>query len=184
MNNGCCCYYHFSGSKIIYQSSTSISTSSSSEHSLLVVWSVNGDSGDIRNLFEISCSCADNAGDSDRECPSVPLAHFSRSASLAIFSKGTEPIALADSTSAFISSKSLFSFALRFWNQVMTWAFVSPSCWAIWSRSAGDKYFWYKNLFSSSYIWWFVKAVLDFLRFLGVFLCPNRVIPSRPVKIN
>lgn len=71
------------------------------------------------------------------------------------------------STSFFNSSMSRFSFALLFWNHVITWALVSPSDWAISSRSAGDKYFWYRKRFSSSNIWWFVKAVLDFLFFLG-----------------
>lgn len=80
----------------------------------------------------------------------------------------------ADSTSFFSSSMSLFNFALLFWNQVMTWALDSPKAPAISSRSAGDRYFWYRNLFSSSKIWWFVNAVLDFLFFFGCCRLLNR----------
>ncbi|KFM62903.1 hypothetical protein X975_04587, partial [Stegodyphus mimosarum] len=47
---------------------------------------------------------------------------------------------------------SLLSLALLFWNHVITWAFVRPRDCAISSRSAGDRYFWYRNLFSSSKI--------------------------------
>lgn len=46
------------------------------------------------------------------------------------------------STSFFSSSISLFSFALLFWNHVITCAFVSPKFDAISSRSAGLRYFW------------------------------------------
>lgn len=74
---------------------------------------------------------------------------------------------LADSTSFFSSSMSRFSFARRFWNQVITCAFDRPKAPAISSRSAGERYFWYRNLFSSSKIWWFVNAVLDFRFFFG-----------------
>lgn len=80
----------------------------------------------------------------------------------------------ADSTSFFNSSISLFNFALLFWNQVMTCALDNPKAPAISSRSAGDKYFWYRNLFSNSKIWWFVKAVLDFRFFFGCCLLLNR----------
>ncbi|TNN58728.1 hypothetical protein EYF80_031053 [Liparis tanakae] len=59
-------------------------------------------------------------------------------------------IFFSDSTSAFISSRSRLSLARRFWNQVMTCALERPSCCAIWSRSAGERYFWYRKRFSSS----------------------------------
>ena len=45
---------------------------------------------------------------------------------------------------------------------ILTCALVRPKWEAISSRSAGDKYFWYKNRVSNSKIWWFVNAVLDF----------------------
>lgn len=73
----------------------------------------------------------------------------------------------ADSMSFFSSSTSRFSFARRFWNQVMTWAPVSPKAPASSSLSAGDRYFWYKKRFSNSKIWWFVNAVRDLRFFLG-----------------
>jgi len=74
---------------------------------------------------------------------------------------------LADSTSFFSSSISLLSLALLFWNHVITWAFDKPRAPAISSRSAGERYFWYRNLFSNSKIWWFVKAVRDFRFFFA-----------------
>ena len=77
---------------------------------------------------------------------------------------------LADSTSFLSSSMSRLSLARRFWNHVITCALLRPSCAAISSRSAGDRYFWYRNRFSSSKIWWLVKAVRD-LRFFFVFCC-------------
>lgn len=55
-----------------------------------------------------------------------------------------------------------------------TWAFDNPKAAAISSLSAGDKYFWYKNRFSSSNIWWFVNAVLDFRFFFGWVLEANK----------
>lgn len=76
-------------------------------------------------------------------------------------------VTFAASTSFLSSSMSRFSLARRFWNHVITWALVKPSDCAISSRSAGDRYFWCRNLLSSSKIWWLVKAVLDFLFFLG-----------------
>lgn len=48
----------------------------------------------------------------------------------------------AASTSFLSSSMSLFSFALRFWNHVMTCALVKPRDCAISSLSAGERYFW------------------------------------------
>ena len=77
-------------------------------------------------------------------------------------------------TSFFNSSRSLFSFARRFWNHVITCAFVKPKFCAISSLSAGVRYFWYRKRFSSSYICWLVKAVLDFLRFFGGWCFPNK----------
>lgn len=65
------------------------------------------------------------------------------------------------------SSMSRFNFARLFWNHVITWALVRRSVDAISSLSAGVRYFWNKKRFSSSKIWWFVKAVRDFLFFLG-----------------
>lgn len=70
-------------------------------------------------------------------------------------------------TSFFSSSMSLFNFARRFWNHVITWALLRPNCAAISSLSAGLKYFWYKNLFSNSNICWFVNAVRLFRFFFG-----------------
>ncbi len=138
--------------------------------------------GDKHNLCALLYSWPSRGEHSGPGCPVAPTAHLSsRSVSLAILSRGTISVDLTDSTSAFISSRSRFSFARRFWNQVITCAFVSPSWWAIWSLSAGDKYFWWRNLFSSSYNWWLLKAVLDFRRFLGLSLWPNWVNPSLPV---
>lgn len=71
------------------------------------------------------------------------------------------------STSFFNSSMSLLSFALLFWNHVMTCALLRLSDEAISSLSAGLRYFWYRKRFSSSKIWWFVKAVRDFRFFFG-----------------
>lgn len=97
------------------------------------------------------------------------------------------PVTFPASMSFLNSSTSLFSFARRFWNlqkekkdsvnfelkigfvvtyQVITWALVRPKDCAISSRSAGERYFWYRKRFSSSKIWWLVKAVRDFLFFL------------------
>lgn len=66
----------------------------------------------------------------------------SSSGMLASFSRAEGGSFLSDSTSAFISSRSRFSLARRFWNQVMTCALLRPSCAAMRSRSAGDRYFW------------------------------------------
>lgn len=82
---------------------------------------------------------------------------------------------LALSTSFFNSSISRFSFARLFWNHVITWAFVSPRDEAISSLSAGLRYFWYKNRFSNSKIWWLVNAVLDFRFFFGCCRLLNRL---------
>lgn len=155
------------------QSSTSISSSSSENSS--VVWSLD-DEGDWGNA---RCPCDDGEmlGDIAPELP----CRSSMSSMLTSFCRVCGGTFLSDSTSAFISSKSLLSLARLFWNQVMTWALVSPSCWAIWSRSAGDRYFWYKKRFSSSYIWWLVKAVRDFLLFFEVCLCPKAFTCSRPL---
>lgn len=49
----------------------------------------------------------------------------------------------------------------------ITWAFDRPRAAAISSRSAGDKYFWYRKRFSNSKIWWLVNAVRDFRFFFG-----------------
>jgi hypothetical protein len=57
---------------------------------------------------------------------------------------------------------------------LLTCAFDSPKPAAISSRSAGDKYFWYKNRFSSSKIWWFVNAVRDFRFFFGCGRVENK----------
>lgn len=51
--------------------------------------------------------------------------------------------------------------------RIFTCAFERPRAAAISSRSAGDRYFWYRNRFSSSKIWWLVKAVRDFRFFFG-----------------
>lgn len=90
------------------------------------------------------------------------------------------------STSFFSSSMSRFNFALLFWNHVITCAFVRPNDWAISSRSAGLKYFWYKNRFSNSNIWWFVNAVRDFRFFFGCCLVLKRfrwLWPSETKKV-
>lgn len=88
-------------------------------------------------------------------------------------------VTLACSTSFFSSSMSLLSLALLFWNHVMTWALVRPKDWAISSLSAGERYFWYRNRFSSSKIWWLVKAVRDFRFFLGCWRLLNMLRWSR-----
>lgn len=88
------------------------------------------------------------------------------------------------STSFFSSSMSLFNFALLFWNHVITWAFVRPKLEAISSLSAGLRYFWYRNLFSSSKIWWFVNAVRDFRFFFGCCRLLNMLRASWPSEIK
>lgn len=77
-------------------------------------------------------------------------------------------------TSFLSSSMSLLSFALLFWNHVITWALLRPSWAAISSLSAGLKYFWYRNLFSSSKICWFVNAVRLLRFFFGCWRLLNR----------
>lgn len=125
------------------QSSTSISSSSSENSS--VVWSLDeeGDCGKARCPWEVGEILGDLAS-------GPPPWDSSMLSMLTSFCRVCGVIFLSDSTSAFISSRSRLSLALRFWNQVMTCALESPSCCAIWSRSAGERYFWYKNLFSSS----------------------------------
>ena len=125
------------------QSSTSISSSSSENSS--VVWSLDeeGDCGKARCPWEVGEILGDLASPPPPCCSSM----FSM---LTSFCSVCGVIFFSDSTSAFISSRSRLSLALRFWNQVMTCALESPSCCAIWSRSAGERYFWYRNLFSSS----------------------------------
>lgn len=85
------------------------------------------------------------------------------------------PMIFEVSRSFLTSSSSLLNLALRFWNQVITWALVRPSVEASSSRSAAERYFWYKNLFSSSNIWKLVNAVRDFLFFLA---------PPEPIKLR
>lgn len=129
------------------QSSTSISSSSSENSS--VVWSLDedGDWGKARCPCEVGEMLGDPASDPAPPTPPCASSMFSMVTS---FCSVCGVIFFRDSTSAFISSRSRFSLALRFWNQVMTWALERPSCCAIWSRSAGERYFWYRNLFSNS----------------------------------
>lgn len=77
-------------------------------------------------------------------------------------------------TSFFSSSMSLLSLARLFWNHVITWALLRPNCAAISSLSAGLKYFWYRNRFSSSKICWLVKAVRLLRFFFGCWRLLNR----------
>lgn len=82
----------------------------------------------------------EEGGDARDRLP--PCGSGSSSGMLASFSRAAGGSFLSDSTSAFISSRSRFSLARRFWNQVMTCALLRPSWAAMWSRSAGDRYFW------------------------------------------
>lgn len=139
----CCCCCLWITDPPDCQSSTSISSSSSENSS--VVWSLDeeGDCGKARCPWEVGEILGDLA-------PGPPLWASSMLSMVTSFCRVCGVIFLSDSTSAFISSRSLLSLALRFWNQVMTCALESPNCCAIWSRSAGERYFWYKNLFSNS----------------------------------
>ena len=49
----------------------------------------------------------------------------------------------------------------------LTCALLRPRVCDRSSLSAGERYFWYRNRFSSSKIWWLVKAVLLFRFFFG-----------------
>lgn len=132
-------YVHLTGP----QSPTSISSSSSSSSPSeegSVVWreALGEGGGDVRERLPPRARAGSETPEGSS---SGMLASFFRAAGGNFFS---------DSTSAFISSRSRFSLARRFWNQVITCALLRPSCAAMWSRSAGERYFWYRKRFSNS----------------------------------
>lgn len=58
-----------------------------------------------------------------------------------------------------------FHFALRFWNQILTWTSLSFKLCAMWDLSVSERYFLLWNSFSSSSNCSLVKAVLRRLDF-------------------
>ena len=113
-----------------------------------------------------------------RSCGSSSLMGMPRLVMSSFWCCSAGPPARVFSMSRFSSSMSLFSLARRFWNQVITCALERPSDCAISSRSAGDRYFWYRKRFSSSKIWWLVKAVRDLRFFLTGGRAANMLAPS------
>ena len=63
------------------------------------------------------------------------------------------------------ASRSRFSLALRFWNQILTCVSVSFRYSANSALSATERYFCWRNFLSSAISWVLVKGVLGFLSF-------------------